>query len=121
MAQLPAFSISRQSWPKWNVNHSKSLLKLNRQDLRNTIGVLTAHCPIGRHAFRLGIPHNDVCRSCRDVEKKETVEHLLCNCMALDRKRFSALRLASFSSLSEIAQIKVTKVNSFIKSTEWFN
>lgn len=119
--QMATCSISRQTWPEWNLNRSKLLLRLSRQDISNTIGVLTGHCPIGRHAGRLGIPHNDYCRSCRDEEEEETVEHLLCSCVALCRKRYSTLGLASLSSLSEITKLGLTSVNSFIKAAGWLN
>jgi len=38
---------------------------------------LTGHWLVGTHAGRLKAPKNDFCRSCRDEEEEETVEHLL--------------------------------------------
>jgi len=39
------------------------------------IRALTGHWLVSAHAGRLKAPQNDFCRSCRDEEKVETVEH----------------------------------------------
>ena len=68
-------STSRQTWQEWSVSRTNRLKKFKRNDIRTLVGVLTGHCLIGRHASRLGVPYNDYCRSCQEVEEEETVKH----------------------------------------------
>jgi len=59
---------------------TSEVLKLRRTECDMLIRALTGHWLIGAHAGRLKAPQNDFCRSCRDEEEVETVEHLLCFC-----------------------------------------
>ncbi|XP_017468200.1 PREDICTED: uncharacterized protein LOC108360437 [Rhagoletis zephyria] len=78
---------TKLTWPKWDVRRSREILTLNKGDMSLAIGLLTGHILIGRHAERLGVSHNDYCRSCHDEEEPESIRHLLCDCPALGRKR----------------------------------
>lgn len=111
---------SRQTWPELNMGRTTCLLKFSSTDIRILIGVLTGHCILGRHADRMGAPFHDYCRSCQDVDEEENVEHLLCRCMALGRRRFQFLGLYFLDNITEVADIKLTKVVSYIKATGWF-
>ncbi|OFC59623.1 hypothetical protein BBW68_14995 [Candidatus Erwinia dacicola] len=113
-------STSRLTWQEWSVSRTNRLLKFKRNDIRTLIGVLTGHCLIGRHASRLGVPYNDYCRSCQEVEEEETVKHLLCECTALYRKRIATIGRGFLDDVSEVAQIKLFVLMKFIRSTGWF-
>jgi len=78
--------------------------------------MLTGHWLVGTHASRLGAPRNDFCRSCRDEEEEETVEHLFCSCPALSRSRLYHLGNPFMSSLSELANISLKRIIKFIKA-----
>lgn len=119
--QSSTCATTRLTWPEWNMGRTKRLLQLNRKDVRSLIGVLTGHCLIGRHASRLGAPYHDYCRSCQEVEEEESVEHLLCGCMALCRRRLNTLGQPFLDDIAEISKIKLTKIVSYIKATGWFN
>ncbi|XP_055836606.1 uncharacterized protein LOC129905204 [Episyrphus balteatus] len=71
--QSNTFLATKQIWPCIDLKRSKGLLNLNRMHISSTIGVLTGHCLIGRHAKRMGVFSNDFCRSCMDEEEEETV------------------------------------------------
>jgi len=73
----PQCRISHQTWPVINNKKTSELLKLSRTECGMLIRALTGHWLGGAHAGRLKAPQNDFCRSCRDEEEVETVEHLL--------------------------------------------
>lgn len=112
--------VTKQIWPSIDVKRSKSLISLGRSQISSTIGVLTGHCLIGRHAIRLGVPSNDFCRSCMDEEEEETIQHLLCTCPALSNRRNIYLGNFFFDNTSELATIDVRCLSRFIDSTKWF-
>jgi len=80
---------------------------------------LTGHWLVSAHAGRLKAPQNDYCRSCRDEEEEETVEHLLCFCPALCRLRLKHLRSPFIDGLTEISEINLKNIRAFIKSSRW--
>jgi len=60
------------------INNKKAseLLKLSRIECGMLIRAHTGHWLVGAHAGRPKAPQNDFCRSCRDEEEVETVDHL---------------------------------------------
>lgn len=112
---------TKKVWPCVDSKRSKSLLALNRLYLGSTIGVLTGHCLIGRHAKRLGVFSNDFCRSCMDEEEEETVQHLLCSCPALLHRRKTHLGEFFFDDTSDLAYIDPKSLSKYIKSSAWFD
>jgi len=83
----PQSRISHQTCPVINKKKTSELLKLSRTECGMLIRTPTGHCLVGAHAGKLKAPQNDFCRSCRDEEEVERVEHLLCFCPALCRLR----------------------------------
>jgi len=71
------------------------------------IRALTGHWLVGTHAGRLKAPQKYFCKSCRDEEEEETVEHLFCFCPALCRRRLKHLGNPFIDDLTEIAEINV--------------
>lgn len=65
---------------------AKKLLELNKSELRILTGLLTGHAPVRYHLKIMGQIDTDTCRYCQ-VET-ETTEHVLCDCVALERRRF---------------------------------
>ena len=103
--------ISRTIWPKPNHGHSRMLLRLDRNSMRRTIGLITGHLPIGAHAKRIGLPGGSICRKCE--EEDETVEHILCHCPALLSSRRKFLGAYVFRDLTELAGIEPRKIHRF--------
>ena len=66
---------------------TEDIRRRNRCELSSLIGTFTGHCLIGRHATRLGIIANDICRDCQQLEEEEKIEHLLCFCPAYINRR----------------------------------
>lgn len=71
---------SMKIWLLINLKRTAQALKLQSTQLRNLISVITGLWPFGRHAKGLNILSNDFCRSCKDEEEEEILEHLLCQC-----------------------------------------
>jgi len=68
---------------------------------------------------RLKATKNYFCRSCRDEEEEETVEHLICFCPALCRLRLKHLGKPFIHDLTEISEINPKNISAFIKSSGW--
>jgi len=73
----PQYRFSNKTWPVINNRKTSELFKFSRTECGMLIRALTGHWLVGTHAGRLKDPKNDFCRSCRDEEEEETVEHLL--------------------------------------------
>jgi hypothetical protein len=71
--------------PTIDINRSRTLLSLNRNDLRILMGLFTGHCPLNDFLTKIKVLNNPVCRFC--FEENETSSHLLCECPALTRVR----------------------------------
>jgi len=107
--------VSHQTWPVINNKKTSELLKFSRTESDMLIQVLTGHWLVGTHACRLKAPKNDFCRSCRDEEQEETIEHLLCFCPALCRLRMKHLGNPFIDHLTEISGINLKNGSAFIK------
>ena len=111
---------TKQIWPKLDLKRSKNLISLNRLHIGTTIGVITGHCLIGKHATRLGLFANDFCRSCMDEEEEETIPHLLCFCPALSRRRKLHLGAPYYNDIGDLMNIDIKSLLRFIRSSNWF-
>jgi hypothetical protein len=49
--------------------------------LRWVVGLLTGHCHLKGHLFKLGLSNSPTCERCR--EEDEMATHVLCECEAL--------------------------------------
>ncbi|XP_062705301.1 uncharacterized protein LOC134287466 [Aedes albopictus] len=65
----------------------RSLLNLNKKDLRVITGLMTGHCPSKYHLSKIGKIQSSECRFCQT--ENETAEHLLCNCGVLSNQRLA--------------------------------
>ena len=108
---------SKLMWPCLNWKRTNALLSLSRPDVSLIVSVMTGHCLIGRHAERLKVLSNDFCRSCGDEEEVESIEHLLCLCPALSRRRRATLGSYFFVELANLADVGIRQLLSFFGST----
>jgi hypothetical protein len=69
-------------------NRAEDLLKLSRHQLRMMVAILTGHAPVRTHLRTMGLFESDpFCRFCR--QEAETVQHIICHCEAMVRRRFN--------------------------------
>ena len=105
---------SKLMWPRLNMRRTKALLSLNRPDVALVVAVVTGHCLIGEHAWRLRVSSNDFCRSCGDEEEEGSVEHLLCRYPALPCMQNSFF----FDELGQLADINIRQLLGLIKRSK---
>jgi hypothetical protein len=72
-----------------SAKRSKDLLKLNRDQLRWIVGLLTGHCHLKGHLFKLGLTVDLTCKRC--LEEDESATHILCDSEAIVHLRFRHL------------------------------
>jgi hypothetical protein len=72
-----------------SARRTKHLLKLNRDQLRRMVGLLTGHCHLKGHLFKLGLTDDLTCERC--VEENESITHIPCYCGAIAYLRFHHL------------------------------
>jgi hypothetical protein len=75
--------------PGPSARRTKDLLKLNRDQLRWVVGLLTGHYHIKGHLFKLGLTDDPICERCLEEDKSAT--HILCDCEAVAYLRFRHL------------------------------
>jgi hypothetical protein len=71
-----------------SAKRTKDLLKLNRDQLRWVVGLLTGHCHLKGHLFKLGLTDNPTCERC--LEEDESVTHIVCDCEAIGLFKISS-------------------------------
>ena len=112
--------IAKVIWPTYEYSKTKFLLSRNRSDLSNLIAVITGHWAKGTHAMRLGLVFNSVCRSCKQPDNEETIEHFLCKCPALGHLRFRTLGHYITEDFREMSSVSLYSLLLFIKNSGWF-
>ena len=115
----PLSKTTKLIWPQRSKKRTNDLLNLGRTNCRSVVRVATGHWLIGEHASRLLVPTHDFCRSCKDIEEEETVEHFLCNCPALAKTRFKLLGAPFFDNLSELKDTTPRQLAHFINISGW--
>jgi hypothetical protein len=60
--------------------NTMDLLKWNRDQLRWMVGLLTGHCHLQGHLFKLGLTDDPTCERC--LNEDESATHILCDCEA---------------------------------------
>jgi hypothetical protein len=64
-----------------SAKRTKDLLRLNRDQLRWVVILLTGHCHLKGHVFKMGLTDDPICERC--LEDDESATHVLCDCEAL--------------------------------------
>jgi hypothetical protein len=72
-----------------SAKRTKDLLKLNRDQLRWVVGLITGHCHLKGHLFKMGLTDDPTCERC--LEEDESATHTLCDCEAIANLRFRHL------------------------------
>jgi len=108
---------SRLTWPNYNSKRTKTLLQCSRMDISTLLNALKVHCLIGTYALRLGLSH---CRSCKQIDEEESIEHFLRFCPAHNLKRFQTLGGYTLPNLEAIQGISIQKLLCFLRRTKYF-
>jgi hypothetical protein len=95
-----------------SARRTKDLLKLNRDQLRCVVGLLTGHCHLKGHLFNLGLTDDLICERC--LEEDESTTHILCDCEAVAHIRFRHLGQI-FMEPSDCYDAPIDKVLHFIR------
>jgi hypothetical protein len=82
-------SIDGQRHTKGFLKKPAKKLSLNRNQLRILSGLLTGHCRLKGHLFKLGLVNSIECDRCKQAS--ETASHILCDCDALATLRLRHL------------------------------
>jgi hypothetical protein len=96
-----------------SAKRTKDLLRLNRDQLRWMVGLLTGHCHLKGHLFKLGLTADPFCKRC--LEDDESSIHILCDCEAVAYTRFHHLG-QYFMEPSDYYDAPIDKVLHFIRS-----
>jgi hypothetical protein len=90
------------------------LLSLIRNQLRIMTGLLTGHCHLKGHLFKLGLVTSLKCNRCKQAS--ETASHILCDCEAVATLRFRHLG-CPFMKPGDFEDISVSKILHFVQGT----
>jgi hypothetical protein len=77
------------------------------------VGLLTGHCHLKGHLFKLGLTDDPTCERC--LEEDESATHILCDCEARAYLRFHHLG-QFFMEPSDYYDATIKKVLHFIRS-----
>jgi hypothetical protein len=91
----------------------KEMLKLNRDQLRWVVGLLTGHCHLKGHLLKLGLTDDPTCERC--LQEDESATHILCDCEAIAYLRFRHLD-QFFMKTCDVYNAPIIKVLHFIQS-----
>jgi hypothetical protein len=95
-----------------SARRTKDLLKLNRDQLRWVVGLLTGRCHLKGHLFKLGLTDDPICERC--LEEDESATHILCDSEAVAHVRFYYLG-QFFMEPSDYYDAPLYKVLHFIR------
>jgi hypothetical protein len=76
------------------------------------VGLLTGHCHLKGHLFKLGLANDPICERCLEEDKSAT--HVLCDCEAVAHIRFCHLG-QFFMEPSDYYDAPIDKVLHFIQ------
>jgi hypothetical protein len=77
------------------------------------VGLLTGHCQLKGHLFKLGLTDDPTCESC--LQEDESATHILCDCEAIAYLIFRHLG-QFFMELSDFYYAPIIKVQHLIRS-----
>jgi len=113
------YTLSNNRWNSIST-WTKTLLQCSREDIFTLLNALTGHCLIGTHALRLGLSYHDFCRSCKQIDEEESIEHLLSFCPAHNLKRLQTIGSYTLPNLAAIQGVSIHKLLCFLRRTEYF-
>jgi hypothetical protein len=107
-------AVVQKDLPSW----AGELLNLSRNQLRIMTGLLTGHCHLKGHLFKLGLVNSPECNRCKQAS--ETASHVLCDCEALTTLSFRHLG-CHFMKPGDFENISVSKILHFVEGLGLLN
>ena len=107
--------VSKLFWPDIDSSRSKKLYYQSRNRLRSFIGIFTGHCMLGKHAKNMRLTDTDECRFCEGFDSVESIEHIFCECPALDRSRWLNLGQTKIDN-SRLHLLSDNEIHKFLRS-----
>jgi hypothetical protein len=95
-----------------STKRTKDLFRFNRDQLRWVVGLLTGHCDLKGHLFKLGLTADPLCERCLE-DDESSIQHILCDCEAVAHTRFRHLG-QYFKEPSDYYDAPIDKVLHFI-------
>ena len=96
----------------------KQVNNLSRQNMRRATHMLTGHCTLNKHLWRMNFEQDPSCEHCPGTE--ETAEHFLTSCPAYATIRHHTLG-NMFLSRNELQNLKINEILSFCDQTNRFD
>jgi hypothetical protein len=97
---------------KPSAKKSWELLSLSRVQLRIMTGLLTGHCHLKGHLFKIGLVYSPKCDRCKQAS--EMASHVLCDC-----KEFATLRSRNvghhFMKPDDFKDISVSRILHYVQ------
>jgi hypothetical protein len=81
--------------------------------IRWMVGLLTGHCHLKGHLFKMGLTDDPTCESC--LEEDESATHILCDCEAIANLRIRHLG-QFFMEPSDYYDAPINRILHFIRS-----
>jgi hypothetical protein len=103
---------------KTSARKAGELFNLSRNQLRIMTGLLTGHCHLKGHLFKLGLLNSPDCNRCKQAS--EMASHVLCDCEALATLRFRHLG-HHFMKPGDFEDISVSKIPHFVQGAGLLN
>ncbi|XP_017490460.1 PREDICTED: uncharacterized protein LOC108378663 [Rhagoletis zephyria] len=120
-SDIQTCKIARKLWPDYNRAKTLDLLSRSRPEVFRILATITGHWPIGKHAAKIGLPHNMICRSCQLEDSEESVQHLLCECPGLSNIRHKTLGKHLVAELTDLSGATISEIGRFIRQWKWFD
>jgi hypothetical protein len=86
-------------------------LKLNRDQLRWIVGLLTGYYHLKERLFKVGLTVDPICERC--LEEDESATHVLCDCEAIAHLQFHHLSQL-FMEPGDYYDVPISKVLQFV-------
>jgi ribonuclease HI len=95
----------------------KICCQLSRTDLRTLTQLVTGHCTLKGHLYKMGLTDDPTCDYCgREIEDRD---HFICRCEAFCKKRLEILG-AAFVEPKDLSEIPLRLILEFIKRSRRF-
>jgi len=98
-----------------NRQFSRSVLKLNRRDIKVLVGLLTGHSTLNRHLSVMKLRNDPLCPACG--EEEETTFHFLGTCPARVQDRYSIFG-SHLLEEAELSQVQPISLIRFARTTK---
>ena len=89
---------------------------MSRSSIRIIVGMIIGHFSLGNMMSKWDIGTTDFCRSCDDVE---TVDHIICHCVGLQRRRLKWFGSHKLHELDEVTGNGLINLIGFVMGIRW--